>query len=110
MVLTLWMEGCGATGSCLFTTDAGYDYCENFLGSEYNYSVAQNTCSPGNGTYSSAPCSSTGALGICAIGAGTADNYTYTYTAANGGPDAGLVALTTLETACGIAGGIFTAP
>ncbi len=103
------MEGCEATGSCLFTTDAGYDYCEDFLGTEYNYTAAQNTCRLGNGAYSSSPSSMAGALGVCAIGAGTADNYQYTYTLPGGGSDAVSVTTITLESACGIAGGTFTA-
>jgi hypothetical protein len=102
------MGGCQGTGSCLFTTDAGYDYCQDFLGTEYNSSAAENTCSVGNGTYSSSACSTVGALGVCAIGTGTADNYQYTYTLSPGA-DAGSVPTTTLESACGIAGGTFTA-
>ncbi len=102
------MEGCAGTGSCLFTTDAGYDYCEDFLGSEFNYTAAENTCSLGNGIYSSSPCSMSGALGVCAIGTGTGDNYQYVYTLAGGEADAGSVTTTTLESACGIAGGTFT--
>ncbi|HZD32007.1 MAG TPA: hypothetical protein VE779_10155 [Candidatus Angelobacter sp.] len=93
----------------MFTTAAGYNYCEDFLGSDYNYSAAQNTCSLGNGTYSTSPCSTVGALGICAIGTGTGDNYQYTYTLPGGETDAGSVTTTTLESACGIAGGTFTA-
>jgi len=101
------MAGCGNAGSCLFTTDGGYDYCEDFLGTEYNSSAAENTCSTGNGAYSSSPCSMAGALGVCAIGTGTADDFRYTYTLP-GGSDAGSVTSTTLESACGIAGGTFT--
>ncbi len=101
------MAGCGNTGSCLFTTDAGYDYCQDFLGTEFNSSAAENTCSVGDGTYSSSNCSTAGALGFCAIGTGTADNYRYTYTLSPGA-DAGSVSMTTLEGACGIAGGTFT--
>jgi len=102
------MGGCQGTGSCLFTTGAGYGYCQDFLGTEYNSSAAENTCSVGNGTYSSSACSTVGALGICAIGTGTADNYQYTYTLSPG-EDAGSVPTATLESACGIAGGTFTA-
>lgn len=108
MLVGLCMEACGGNGSCIFTTDAGYDYCQDFLGTEFNASAAQNTCSLGNGTYSSSPCSLVGALGICAIGTGTADNYQYTYTL-SAGADPGSVTTTTLESACGIAGGTFTA-
>jgi hypothetical protein len=108
MVASLCVEGCAGTGSCMFTTDAGYDYCQDFLGTEFNSSAAQNTCSTGNGTYSSSPCSTAGALGVCAIGAGTADNYQYTYTLPAGDADAGSVTTTTLRSACGIAGGTFT--
>ncbi len=107
MTCGLATQGCRGTGSCFFTTDAGYDYCEDFLGTEFNYTAAENSCSLGNGTYSSSPCSMTGALGVCAIGTGTADNYQYTYTL-SAGADAGSVTTTTLESACGIAGGIFT--
>jgi hypothetical protein len=105
----LWMEGCQAIGSCLFTTDAGYNYCEDFLGTEYNHTAAENACSTGNGAYSSSPCSMAGALGVCAIGTGTADNYQYTYTVPAGESDAGSVTTATVESACGIAGGTFTA-
>jgi len=106
--IALWMEGCAPTGSCLFTTDAGYDYCEDFLGTEYNHTAAENACSVGNGAYSSSPCSTAGALGVCAIGTGTADNFQYTYTVPAGESGAGSVTTTTVESACGIAGGTFT--
>lgn len=108
IVVCLCVAGCQGAGSCLFTTDAGYNYCQDFLGTEFNSSAAENTCSVGNGTYSSSPCSTAGALGVCAIGTGTADNYQYTYTLAPGA-DAGSVTTPTLESACGIAGGSFTA-
>jgi hypothetical protein len=107
VVFGLLMAGCGETGSCLFTTDAGYDYCQDFLGTEYNSSAAENACGTGGGTYSSSPCSTGAALGVCAIGTGTADNYQYTYTLSGGGSDAGSVTMT-VESACGIAGGTFT--
>jgi hypothetical protein len=107
MLVGLCLEGCQGTGSCLFPTDAGYNYCEDFLGTEFNSSAAENTCSVGSGTYSSSPCSPTGALGVCAIGSGTADNYQYTYTLSAGVSD-GTVTLMTVESACGIAGGAFT--
>jgi hypothetical protein len=101
------MAACsGSAGSCLLTTSEGYDTCEDFLGTEYNSSAAQNACGQGNGTYSSGPCSTAGALGICAVGSGTADDYRYTYTPA---ADGGFVFPTTLESACGVAGGTFTA-
>lgn len=104
----------GPVGSCLFTTDAGYDYCEDFLGSEFSSNVAQNSCNgPANailglpvGTYSSSPCSTAGSLGSCAIGSGTADNYRYTYTPSGGTPPTA----TAVESACGVAGGTFTPP
>lgn len=104
----LWTEGCASAGSCLFTTDAGYDYCEDYLGTEYNHTSAEFACSTGNGAYSTSPCSTAGALGVCAIGAGTADNYQYTYTVPGGESGAGPVTTTTVESACGIAGGTFT--
>jgi hypothetical protein len=88
-------------------TDGGYNYCQDFLGTEFNSSVAENTCTVGNGTYSSDSCSTAGALGVCAIGTGTADNYQYTYTLAPGS-EPGSVTMETLESACGIAGGTFT--
>jgi hypothetical protein len=111
----LSLAACGGpVGSCLFTTDAGYDYCEDFLGTELSSSVAQNTCTgPGNadlglpvGTYSSEACSTAGSLGTCAIGSGTADDYRYTYTPAGGARPSAI----TVESACGVAGGTFTAP
>lgn len=106
------MSGCGGSvGSCLFTSTAssGYGYCEDFLGTEYNSSAAQNTCSSGNGTYSSNACPTAGALGTCTVGEGTADDYRYTYLPAGGASDAGAVSTTVLESACGVAGGAFTA-
>jgi len=108
IVVGLCVQGCQGAGSCLFTTDAGYNYCEDFLGTEYNASAAENTCGVGEGTYSSSPCSTENALGFCAIGTGTADNYRYTYTLAPGA-DKGSVTTTTLEGVCGIAGGTFIA-
>jgi hypothetical protein len=108
IVVGLCVQGCQEAGSCLFTTDAGYNYCQDFLGTEYNSSAAENSCSVGKGTYSSSPCATAGALGVCAIGTGTADNFQYTYTLAPGS-DAGSVTTTTLESACGSAGGKFTA-
>lgn len=95
----------GPTGSCLFTSDAGYDCCEEFLGTEFNSSVAANNCAAGNGSYSPNPCSTAGALGTCEIGSGTADNYQYTYTPAGGAAPS----VTTIKSACGVAGGRFTA-
>lgn len=99
-----------STGSCHYTTSAGYDYCEDFLGTEYNQSVAQNTCATGNGTWSSSGCPSEGAIGTCAveIGSGNAQNVRYTYHA-NSNSDAGPATMLTVETACGLAGGTFTA-
>jgi hypothetical protein len=107
IVVGLCLGGCGGAGSCLFSTDAGYNYCQDFLGTEFNASAAENTCSVGSGIYSSNLCSTAGALGFCAVGTGTADNYQYTYTLAPGA-DAGSVPTTTLESACGLAGGTFT--
>jgi hypothetical protein len=104
----LWLAGCQSTGSCLFTTGDGYDYCEDFLGTEFNASAAENTCMDGDGGYASSPCSTAGALGVCFIGTGTAQDYQYTYTLSDGGSGAGPVTTTTVESACGIAGGTFT--
>jgi hypothetical protein len=95
----------GPVGSCLFTTDAGYDYCEDFLGTEYNSSAAQNSCETGNGVYSSSDCTTAGALGTCLVGSGTADDFRYTYTPDGANSDAALE----VESACGLAGGTFTA-
>ncbi len=98
-----------ATGSCQYTTTDGYDYCEDFLGSEYNQSIAQNTCTTGNGTWSADACSQSAALGICAIPIGNNDaqniQYTYYVSHGSGAPASTL----TVETACGVAGGVFTA-
>jgi len=98
----------GAAGSCLFTQTAasGYDFCEDFLGSEFNASAAQNACAGGDGAWSSDPCTTAGALGACAIGSGAADDFRYTYYAAPGGSPPSAA---TLESACGVAGGTFTA-
>ncbi len=105
-VIGLSLAACGGpVGSCQVTTDAGYDYCQDFLGTEFNSSAAQNTCEAGNGTYSSNDCSTAGALGTCFVGSGTADDYQYTYTPTGGAT----VPQTTVESACGIAGGTFTA-
>lgn len=117
----LWaMTGCNGvnqpftfertTGSCQYATTDGYDYCEDFLGDEYNQSVAQNACATGNGTWSPDACSTQGALGTCAVQIGTGDsqNVQYTYYP-NGSSDAGVATALTAETACGLAGGSFTA-
>jgi hypothetical protein len=102
----LSLAACGGpVGSCQFTTDAGYDYCEDFLGSEFNSSAAQNSCAGDSGTYSSNSCSAAGTLGTCAIGSGTADDCEYTYTSAGGEA----VSSTALQSACGVAGGTFAA-
>jgi hypothetical protein len=98
-----------STGSCRHTTSDGYDYCEDFLGTEYNQSVAQNTCATGNGTWSSNTCSGSGAVGTCAIPiGGNAQNIQYTYFANNSSATGPATALT-VETACGLAGGTFAA-
>jgi hypothetical protein len=108
VLAALSFSACQPVGSCLFTTSDGYDYCEEFLGTEYNGSAAQNTCEDEDGGYSQSPCSTVGALGTCGIGTGTADDIQYIYTAASGGSDAGPVTTLILESACGVAGGVFT--
>ena len=97
-----------ATGSCRYTTSDGYDYCEDFLGNEYNQSVAQNDCATGNGAWSSSTCSTAGAIGTCAIaiGSGDSQNVEYTYYVDNSS-DTGPATPLTVETACGLAGGTF---
>jgi hypothetical protein len=75
VLLGLTTAACtGPVGSCLFTSDAGYDYCEDFLGTEFNSSAAENSCATGNGAYASSPCSIDGALGTCLVGSGTAQD------------------------------------
>jgi hypothetical protein len=114
----LWMAGCNglnepfsfdnATGSCQYTTPDGHDSCEDFLGSEYNQSVAQNACATGNGTWSPNACATAGAVGTCAvdIGSAAAQNVQYTYYA---DPGAGPATVLAAETACGLLGGTFAA-
>jgi hypothetical protein len=104
------LSACAQTGSCQYMTSDGYDDCEDFLGTEYNASVAQSTCATGNGTYSAGDCPTAGALGTCAveIGSGAAQNVRYTYYPASS-PDAGIATVLTVETACGVSGGVFTA-
>ncbi len=98
-----------ATGSCLFTTTDGYDYCEDFLGTEYNQSIAQNTCRTGNGTWSLDACPAQGAIAVCAVPlGGETRNFQYTYSVASGGSAGADLTLKT-ETHCGLAGGTFTA-
>jgi hypothetical protein len=111
LALGLSASACGGSGSCVFPSGAGYDYCKDYLGSEFNRSNAQNDCTNGQptvGTWSSGECSTAGALGFCSIWPdSTAINFTYTYTAVNDGSDAGATVLTA-QSACGLAGGTFT--
>jgi hypothetical protein len=112
MLLAVGLSGsaCGGPGSCLLTTPgAGYDYCKDYLGTEFNSSVAQNDCATNNGKYQSGACSTAGALATCSVGTGTANDYQYTYFAAGSSSDAGALSTVTLESACGVAGGTFTA-
>ena len=93
------------SGSCTFdASSAGYTYCEDFLGSEFNTSAAQSNCETAGGTYSLDACTTSGALGVCAVGDNPALNYSYTYYASGSGASA-----TDLAVACGVAGGTFTA-
>jgi hypothetical protein len=105
----LSLSACSGNGSCVFSSDAGYDFCKDYLGSEFNSSVAQNDCGGGingPGTYQSDVCPTAGALGFCTVwGNSTAINYRYTYTAADG---SGGVSTVTLLSACGVAGGTFS--
>jgi hypothetical protein len=111
LALGLSLSACNGSGSCVFPTGAGYDYCKDYLGSEFNTSVAQNDCTNGQptvGTWSSGACSTAGALGFCTVwGYSTAINFRYTYTAVDDGSDAGATTLT-VQTACGLSGGTFS--
>ena len=106
----LTTSACRDVGSCLYPAAGGFAYCEDFLGNEYNQSVTQNTCSEGSGAWSAKPCSSAGALGTCTvpITAGQAQNVLYTYYARGDATTPPATALT-VETACGVSGGSFTA-
>jgi hypothetical protein len=111
LALSLSMSACNGAGSCVFPSGAGYDYCKDYLGSEFNTSNAQNDCTNGQavpGTWNSSACSTAGALGFCTVwGYSTAINFRYTYSAANDESDAGLNT-GVVETACGLSGGTFS--
>jgi len=112
----------GSAGSCAYPPGSGgYNVCEDFLGTDYNSEVGNSLCSNViMGTWSGDPCPTAGALGTCSVvpmatGDSQTVRYTYTYSShGDGGPytDAGAGGATTLtaETACGVAGGVFTAP
>jgi hypothetical protein len=112
LVLGLALSACGGSGSCVFPSGAGYDYCKDYLGSEFNRSNAQNDCTNGQptvGTWSSGPCSTASALGYCSLWPdSTAINFTYTYTASNDGSPGAPAGVGAVQTACGISGGTFS--
>ncbi len=108
----LTMSACGGNGSCVFSSGAGYSYCKDYLGSDFNSSVAQNDCGgamQGPGVYNSDSCPTAGAIGFCTVWPdSTAINYRYTYTAVDDGSDAGTVSAAAVQTACGVSGGTFS--
>lgn len=102
----------GAGGSCTAPAANGYVACEDYLGADDDSEVGQSLCANVTlGTWSQAPCPTAGALGTCLvvpIGTGDAQTRRYTYRASPD-PDAGAATALTAETACGVAGGTFTA-
>jgi hypothetical protein len=103
----------GSAGSCTYPGLDGHDVCEDFLGTDYDSEVGQSLCSNviQSGTWSQDPCPTAGALGSCRvvpIGTGDARTVEYTYYASPVS-DAGPATTLTAKTACGVAGGTFTA-
>ncbi len=103
----------GAVGSCTYPEKDGYVACEDFLGSDGTQQLIQSLCANGAvaGTWSGDPCPTAGSLGTCLIvpiGTGASQDFRYTYSASTD-PDSGVTAnALNAETACGVAGGVFT--
>ena len=105
----LMVSACaGAGGSCLLdaTSADGYVICEDYSGTEFNQGIGKNTCETSGGVYSSDICSTKGALGTCVVFINAAQDYTYTYLPSGTGSASQI----TLQSACGTAGGTYSAP
>jgi hypothetical protein len=102
----------GSAGSCASPGSDGYSLCEDFLGTDFNSEVGQSLCSNVIiGTWSGDACPTSEALGTCMvvpIATGDAQTVQYTYYPSPSS-DAGAATSLTAETACGVAGGVFTA-
>jgi hypothetical protein len=104
----LTLSACaGAGGSCLLSSTAsdGYLICEDYSGTEYNQGIGKNSCETAGGVYSPDPCSTAGALGSCLVFINTAKEYAYTYLPSG----TGSASQVTLQSACGVAGGTYSA-
>ena len=101
----------GPGGSCTTPEVAGQVACEDYLGTDYDSQRGQSLCANfALGTWSQTPCPRSGALGTCRVApidTGDAQTVQYTYYASPD-PDAGAGTTLTAETACGLAGGVFT--
>ena len=109
LVALLGTAACYDTGSCFVTTTDGYNYCEDYLGTEYNQSVTKDNCTAVSGSWSAKACSHAGALGTCTVvvaDTGNAQNVLYTYYVSSSGAAA---TAANVETACGLVGGAFSA-
>ncbi len=101
----------GAGGSCTAPEASGYVTCEDYLGTLYDAQVGRSLCSNfARGQWSQSPCPTSGALGSCLVVPNdTGDSRTVQYTYYPSPDDAGAAAALQAETACGLAGGTFTA-
>jgi hypothetical protein len=103
----------GSTGSCTYPETGGYVACEDYLCTDYDTQLAQSLCANvAVGSWSQDSCATSSSLGTCiVVPDGTGDSQTFQYTYyASADPDSGVTGTAlTAETACGVAGGVFTA-
>jgi hypothetical protein len=102
----------GSTGSCAYPESGGIVACEDYLGTDYDTQLAQSLCANvALGTWSQSSCATAGSLGSCmVVPDGTGDSQTFQYTyVAQADPDSGVTGnALNAQTACGVAGGVFS--